>query len=79
MTTLTSMHFLQQILWSKNVILILSYLFESSRFSALGKHFLVSNADFFVDELARWDLSSGLPMFFLFLEAQEPPSGNEGL
>ena len=79
-TSLTSMHFLQKILWSKNVILILSYAFESWRFSALGKHFLVSwMLIFFVHELARWDLSSGLPMFFLFLEAQEPPSGNEGL
>lgn len=73
------MHFLQQILWSNKVILILSYGFQSLRFSALVKHFLVSNADFFVDEIARWDLSSGLPVFLLFLEAQEPPFGNEGL
>lgn len=61
------MHFLQQILWSNNVILILSYGFESLRFSALVKHFLVSNADFIVDEIACWDLALRLPMFLLFL------------
>ena len=56
------------------MILILFYVFESSRISALVEH-----ADFFVDKIVRWDPSSGLHMFFLFLETQKPPTGNDGL
>ena len=60
------MHFLQQILWSNNVILILSYGFESLRFSALVKHFLVSNADFIVDEMLVGTWLLGCLCFYYF-------------
>ena len=51
-------------------------------FLSRDEHFSVNNADqgdYFVDKIGRQRLPSGLRVFFLFLENQEPLSENDGL
>ena len=53
-----------------------------ARVPARVEHFWVNNADqadYFVDKIGRQRLSSGLRVFFQFLENQEPLSENDGL